>query len=215
MSKTLRKQNGSDRGTKEHVMSFRISKTECEALRLRGALFGTSAKTSGNQIARMILLGFLEGSLIPARRSGGCRDRFIAGPARGLRASDDTTTHARPRKFMRPRLVKEALTHYADKEMTTDEIARKFRISTATLTYWAKKSGFPVRGRGRRRNEQPTLRQQQMILEAQNGTYESVAKKYGLTKAYIGSLMTRWHGRRPKRGGGAATACPPYDVTTG
>ena len=54
-----------------------------------------------------------------------------------------------------------------------------------------------------------------MMLEAQNGTYQTVAEKYGMTKAYIGSLMARWYGRRPKLGRGAATPRPPLHGTTG
>lgn len=87
-----------------------------------------------------------------------------------------------------------ALADYQKKEMTTEEIAAKFGVSTATLTVWAKKTGTTLRKRGRKRREQPSPRQLEIIKLAQVYTYDQVGDKFGMAKQSIHRIVKRWRG---------------------
>lgn len=80
------------------------------------------------------------------------------------------------------------------KDMTTEEIAAKHGVSTATLTVWAKKTGIPLRKRGRKCREQPSPRQLEIIKLASVYTYDQVGEKFGMAKQSIHRICKRWRG---------------------
>ncbi len=88
--------------------------------------------------------------------------------------------------------MREALTLYQQRDMTTEEIARLKDISTATLTVWAKKAGLPLRNRGRRRQERPTPMQLQIVKMASVYNYDEVGRKFGMHKQSIHRIVKRW-----------------------
>jgi hypothetical protein len=85
-----------------------------------------------------------------------------------------------------------ALAEYQKREMTTAEIAMLHKISTATLTVWAKKAGLPLRNRGRRRQERPTQRQLQIVKMASVYRYDQVGREFGMHKQSVHRIVKRW-----------------------
>lgn len=80
------------------------------------------------------------------------------------------------------------------KDMTTEEIAVKHGVSTATLTVWATKMDLTLRKRGRKRRDQPSPRQLEIIKLASVYTYEQVGDKFGMAKQSIHRIVKRWKG---------------------
>lgn len=85
-----------------------------------------------------------------------------------------------------------ALADYQKRELTTEEIAQKHGISSATLTVWAKKTGLPLRNRGRKKQKNPTPRQLEIIKLAALYKYDQVGAKFGMHKQSIHRIVKRW-----------------------
>jgi len=86
----------------------------------------------------------------------------------------------------------QALTDYQKREMTTEQIANKHGVSTATLTVWAKKAELPLRNRGRKRQKLPTPRQMEIVKLASLYTYDQVGERFGMHKQSIYRIVKRW-----------------------
>ncbi len=89
-------------------------------------------------------------------------------------------------------VMAQALSDYQRKDMTTDEIAKLHKISTATLTVWAKRAGMPLRKRGRRRQDRPTDLQLQIVKLASVYKYDQVGKQFGMHKQSVHRIVKRW-----------------------
>jgi hypothetical protein len=85
-----------------------------------------------------------------------------------------------------------AMADYQKPDLTTEEIALKHGISSATLTVWAKKVGVPLRRRGRRKYEMPTPRQREILRLASVYRYDEVGKRFGVSKQCIHQTVQRW-----------------------
>jgi len=92
----------------------------------------------------------------------------------------------------RDKVMADALADYQQRELTTDEIAAKHGISSATLTVWAKKAGLPLRNRGRKKQEVPTPRQMEIIKLASVYKYDQVGARFGMHKQSIHRIVKRW-----------------------
>jgi len=90
------------------------------------------------------------------------------------------------------RVMSEALADYQKRELTTEEIAAKHSISSATLTVWAKKAGIALRNRGRKKQETPTARQMEIIKLASVYRYDQVGARFGMHKQSIHRIVKRW-----------------------
>jgi len=90
------------------------------------------------------------------------------------------------------KVMADALADYQQRELTTDEIAAKHGISSATLTVWAKKAGLPLRNRGRKKQEVPTARQMEIIKLASVYKYDQVGARFGMHKQSIHRIVKRW-----------------------
>lgn len=99
-----------------------------------------------------------------------------------------------PRRGSNCNRQNKALELYTEGLKTSKEIAKEFEISPATLTVWAKKSGIPLRGRGRQAAIYPSPPVQLLLLEAWTHTYEVAAHRCGVTKQCIGQVAQRWRG---------------------
>ena len=84
------------------------------------------------------------------------------------------------------------LADYQKREMTTEEIAAKHGISTATITVWAKKAGLTLRQRGRRRQERPTAHQMEIIKLASLYKYDQVGARFMMHKQSVHRIVKRW-----------------------
>lgn len=106
--------------------------------------------------------------------------------------------------------ISKALDLYANSDLSSQEIADKFHVSSATLTSWAKGARVKLRGRGRRRYEEPTPRQRAIIETAQVQGYQRTAEKFGIgSKQAIYNLVKRWNGWK---GGASPNAPQPGDL---
>jgi hypothetical protein len=90
------------------------------------------------------------------------------------------------------KVMADALADYQKRELTTEEIGVKHGISSATLTVWAKKTGIPLRNRGRKKQERPTQRQMEIIKLASVYKYDQVGERYGMKKQSIHRIVKRW-----------------------
>lgn len=86
----------------------------------------------------------------------------------------------------------EALTDYQNRRLSTEAIAVKHSISTATLTVWAKKAGIPLRQRGRKPQENPTTRQKEILKLASVLSQAKVGERFGMHKQSIHRIVKRW-----------------------
>jgi hypothetical protein len=90
-------------------------------------------------------------------------------------------------------VMKAALDDYVNHpEMYTSTIAKKHKISTATITVWATNAGIPLRSRGLHKMDAPTVRQKEILELAKILPYEQVGDRYGITKARVGAIVKRW-----------------------
>jgi transposase-like protein len=94
-----------------------------------------------------------------------------------------------------PSVIEKALRDYQSSQMTTERIAKKYRVCTASLTVWAKRAGLPLRQRGRRRMTEPNSRQRAIIEMAGILKYSAVANAFGMTKQGVYRIVRRW--KRP------------------
>jgi transposase len=102
------------------------------------------------------------------------------------------------------KIVAEALVEYQKNELMTKEIAKKYGVSASTLTVWATAAGIKLRSRGRRRQDEPTMRQKEIIKMAQVLRYEDVGRRHGISKQAVHRLLRRWKEyAQPKR--------PPFE----
>lgn len=85
-----------------------------------------------------------------------------------------------------------ALIDYEARVLTTEDIAAKHGVSTATLTVWAKKSGYTLRKRGRKKQEKPTARQLRIVKMANLYTYDQVGAEFGMLKQSVHRIVKRW-----------------------
>ena len=76
--------------------------------------------------------------------------------------------------------------------MYTYQIAKKYSVSAATLTVWAKNAGVPVRGRGVHKKDEPTARQRKIIEMAQIYSYAKVGQHFGIEKQRVQAILKRW-----------------------
>lgn len=79
--------------------------------------------------------------------------------------------------------------------MTTERIAKKYRVCAASLTLWAKRAGLSLRQRGRRSMTEPTSRQRAIIEMAGIINYSAVGSAFGMTKQGVSRIIRRW--KRP------------------
>lgn len=100
--------------------------------------------------------------------------------------------------------IEAALAEYVSNELTTKAIAKKHGVSASTITVWAASRGLPLRSRGRRKLDEPSMRQQEIIQQASVCRYEEVGRRFGITKQAVQQVLRRWKKfARPKR--------PPFD----
>ena len=100
-------------------------------------------------------------------------------------------------------VVSQALRDYVKGELTTKEIARKYNVSQSTLTVWASNAGIKLRVRGRRRMDEPTTQQKEILSLAEVYTLEYVGEQFGMKKQGIQRIVKRWQNwMKPKH--------PPY-----
>jgi predicted XRE-type DNA-binding protein len=81
---------------------------------------------------------------------------------------------------------------YGNSDITLAEIAASGGVSQSTVSLWAKQSGLPLRGRGRNALKVPTEDQRQILRWLETQTFQQVASKLCVSKAYIGHLVQRW-----------------------
>ncbi len=100
------------------------------------------------------------------------------------------------RKGKRRVLTKPELEHlllmYHTRTKTTSEIAACFGVAASSVTIAAKRAGLPLRERGRKPETSPSPATQKIIREAWQHTYESVARRHGLSKQRVGQVVCRW-----------------------
>lgn len=93
-----------------------------------------------------------------------------------------------------------ALKEYLRGELTTKEIARNYRVSPATITVWATNSGTKLRSRGRRKQQEPSLRSRKIIELSQVLNYGTVGEQFGISKQAVHHILSRWQTyAKPKR----------------
>lgn len=100
--------------------------------------------------------------------------------------------------------VDAALEDYKNRDMTVVEIARKYSVCPATLTVWAKKADIPLRLRGRRKHEQPTARQMEIIKMASRLQLDEVGAHFGMHRQSVHRIVKRWRNW-------AQPSKPPFD----
>jgi transposase-like protein len=86
----------------------------------------------------------------------------------------------------------QAITDYQNRSLTTEAIAAKHGISTATLTVWAKKAGLELRQRGRKPQSRPTPRQLEIVKLASVYRLKDVGARVGMHKQSVHRIVKRW-----------------------
>ena len=79
-------------------------------------------------------------------------------------------------------------------ELTYTEIAKKLKISPATVCNWAKTLQVPPRRRGRRRQIEPSVRNQLLLRTAWTTSPGRAAVQFDISKQRVSQLMKRWEG---------------------
>lgn len=93
-----------------------------------------------------------------------------------------------------------ALADYKKGALTSKDIAAHYDISQSTLTVWATNAGLKLRSRGRRKLEEPTVRQREILKLAEVYTYQQVGAHFGMKKQAIHRIIKRWRAwMQPKR----------------
>jgi hypothetical protein len=90
------------------------------------------------------------------------------------------------------RSKQQVLTDYQANQKTTNEIARESHVSTATITVWAKHAGLPLRGRGRWRMNEPSLRNKAILELAQTSTCAAAGRRFGISRQCAWRIVKRW-----------------------
>ena len=98
--------------------------------------------------------------------------------------------------------------------MTTGQIAKKHGVNVMTINNWARKAGLPSRSRGRRKRVRPTPRQKQIVELARISTYETVGRKFGMSRQAVFQIVERW-GMLKTRIHEHLTQLPERATTTG
>ena len=88
-----------------------------------------------------------------------------------------------------------ALADYQNRKMTTQDIAAKHGVSSATITVWVKDAGLVLRTRGRWVQELPTPLQQKILDECAVYTYQKVAELNKMHKQSVHRIVKRWRAR--------------------
>jgi transposase-like protein len=105
------------------------------------------------------------------------------------------------RKTRTDKIIRAAVAEHQRDSSTTAEIAKRYGVSPATISVWARKSGALLRSRGRRPAPGPTKHQMAILEAVRHKTYESVARENGVTRQRIHWIVKRWRhlvGRRIK-----------------
>ena len=92
----------------------------------------------------------------------------------------------------------QVLVAYQNRELTTDDIAKKYGVSIATVTVWAKQAGVCLRSRGRWPQTVPTDRHVRIIQLAEIFTYRQVGERMGLHKQAVHRIVKRWKERQQR-----------------
>jgi len=79
-------------------------------------------------------------------------------------------------------------------ELTYAEIAKRLKISIATVCIWAKSLRLPPRRRGRRRQIEPSVRNQLLLRTARTISPGQAAVQFQISKQRVSRLMRRWEG---------------------
>ena len=89
----------------------------------------------------------------------------------------------------------QVLADYQNRALTTDDIAKKYGVSIATVTVWAKKAGLCLRSRGRWTPVLPSDRHAKIIELAKTLTYREVGERMNLHKQAVHRIVKRWEAR--------------------
>ena len=89
------------------------------------------------------------------------------------------------------------LEDYQNPTMTSQQIADKHGISTATITVWVKKAGMKLRKQGRKKAERPTPQQMEVLKQASVLKYDQVGLRFGCSKQAIHRVVSRWRNWMP------------------
>ena len=95
------------------------------------------------------------------------------------------------------RHVAEACPHpeifeYLYSDLAVSAIARRHKISMATVTNRVRSAGFDLRGRGRNRRKEPLPGQKSMLKLVGELTYEQIGQRFGCRKQNVQRLCKRW-----------------------
>jgi transposase len=94
----------------------------------------------------------------------------------------------------------DALIDYKQGVLTTKEIAAKYGISQSTLTVWATQANQKLRTRGRRKMDEPTAKQKEILKLAEVHTYEYIGRQFGMEKQAVHRIIKRWKNwMKPKK----------------
>jgi hypothetical protein len=85
-----------------------------------------------------------------------------------------------------------ALEEYRSSPETTTKIAARYGFSAATLTVMARKTGIPLRSRGRKMATEPSSVQKKILQMTRYATYEAIGKKFDCSKQRISKIVHRW-----------------------
>jgi hypothetical protein len=84
------------------------------------------------------------------------------------------------------------LAMYRSGEMTTVELGKLFGTSQSSVTIAAKRAAVPLRGRGTRRQIQPSPAAQKILLEAWATTNSLAAARFQMSRQNVSRLRKRW-----------------------
>jgi len=82
-------------------------------------------------------------------------------------------------------------------------IARRHKISMATVTNRVRRAGFDLRGRGRNRRKEPLPEHKSMLRLVGKLTYNQIGERFGCSKQNVQQICKRWPawvGKRHQQG---------------
>jgi transposase-like protein len=92
---------------------------------------------------------------------------------------------------------KVAVTELQSGRVTNSELARRYGVTPATISQWAKSIGLSPRRRGRRPMERPNAKHCEIIELAGVWNGSAIARHFGVSRQRVHQILKRWsHPRR-------------------
>jgi hypothetical protein len=111
-------------------------------------------------------------------------------------------------------VLEPAMQLYAKGQMRVADIAKRYHVSSATISIHAKKLGLPRKRRGRWRSGRPSAKQQAILAQLKESSGAEVGRRNKISRQRVHQIAKRWNNDKANLRPGEVTKVSSKVVAT-